>query len=286
MPQLRLLGAGAILLALAAAAVLWPRETATPPETPPLVSAASPQLRLDQRLADAGAVLVRSATGGQSRRLERPVAIIGGAPSEAAPHFVRLAIRHADGADSHCGGTLLVGGWIVTAAHCVDSSEPWAYVEVSVGPATRSAWGRARYRLGEAAVHRLYEGADSVYRHDVALLRLPDDPGGGLPWPQSAQTELEPGEVVTACGMGLGESGRLAEELHCASLPVAEVRPSIVRLDGLRGGFRQADSGGPVMREATGTPVGVISHYDGGRADRQFIMPFPALWAAGVRGAW
>lgn len=253
------------------------------PSAPP--SAPSEPAALVHRLADAEARLIRSASREASRRLDPPLAIMGGAVSETAPWFARLEIRHPDGSDSHCGGTLMRGGWIVTAAHCV-APPGWLWIEASLAPESRSSWGLARYRLGEAVIHRFYEGRDSAYRQDVALLRLPEDPGEGLSWPQAPQTELEPGEAVSVCGMGLDASGRLSERLRCADLPAAEIRPGAIRLDGAQGGFRQADSGGPALRASTGTPVGVISHFEGGATDRQWLTPFPAKWSAGVRAAW
>ena len=264
------------VLALASVAALVP---SAPPSAPVEPTA------LVHRLADAEARLIRSASRESSRRLDPPPAIMGGAVSETAPWFVRLEVRHPDGSDAHCGGTLMRGGWIVTAAHCV-APPGWLWIEASLAPESRSSWGLARYRLGEAVIHRLYEGRDSAYRQDVALLRLPEDPGEGLSWPQAPQTELEPGELVSVCGMGLDASDRLSERLRCADLPAAEIRPGAIRLDGSAGGFRQADNGGPALRASTGTPVGVISHFEGGATDRQWLTPFPTKWAAGVREAW
>ena len=284
----RLLLPAALAVASVCALAFWPRSTPQPaaPEPPPVATAPAPEkLRLEQRLRDADAVLIRSASREASRRLDPPLAIMGGAVSETAPWFARLQIRHPDGSASHCGGTLMRGGWIVTAAHCVAPSG-WLWIEASLAPESRASWGLARYRLGEAAIHRLYEGRDSAYRQDVALLRLPEDPGEGLAWPQALQTELELGEAVKVCGMGLEASGRLSEVLRCADLPAAEIRPGAIRLDGSAGGFRQADSGGPALRASTGTPVGVISHFEGGATDRQWLTPFPAKWAAGIRAAW
>ncbi len=135
MPHPRLIGAGAILLALAAAAVLWPRETAAPLESPSGAAEPQQQLRLEHRLEDAGARLVRSVNGEQTRRLDRPVALLGGAVSEVAPDFVRLQIHSPDGSDSHCAGGLFAGGWILTAAHCLD--DPFLWIDASIGPQNR-----------------------------------------------------------------------------------------------------------------------------------------------------
>lgn len=215
-------------------------------------------------------------------RLSSAQKIIGGAPpDEAMPFFVQLTIFHTEFVRSHCGGTLMEGGWVVTAAHCV-AGDRWVRVEANVGVAARDSWGSARYSLGKAYVHELYEGRDSNFRHDVALLKLPDDPGGGLKWPQTPQIQLEVGEVVTVCGMGLTETGMLSDSLLCATETVVFAHPAMVMLDGSTGGFRQADSGGGVFRTATGTLVGLISHYDGSNPDVQFILPLPTKWVREV----
>lgn len=123
----------------------------------------------------------------------------------------------------------------------------------------------------------------------MALLKLPDDPGGGLPWPQAAQTELEPGERVRICGHGLTEGGATAESLRCVEQTVVWVRPAILRLDDADGHYGRGDSGGGVFRAETGTQVALVSHIgvDGRMGEpRYYAMPFPAVWAAGVRGAW
>lgn len=284
--------------ALCALAALWPRPEPEPPAAQP--APAPERLRLEHRLADVDAVLVRSASGYQSRRMAAPeprLSVMGGTPGEAASHTVRLEKVTAETGSpdgpiwrreaSDCGGTLYAGGWILTAAHCVEGR--WEYVEAWVEQSGRAGPARARYRLGEAAVHRYYEGCgeadgDDACRHDVALLKLPDDPGGGLPWPQSAQTELEAGERVRTCGFGLTEAGRTSDVLRCYETSVVWARAGVARLDESGpANFMPGDSGSGVFRAATGTQIGVVSHIAGGR---RFVMTFPAAWGRGVRGAW
>lgn len=283
-------------LALGAAALCALAYALRPAPEPPAVVASAPErLRLEHRLADADAVLVRSATGEQTRRLDvgPRLSIVGGAEAPADPHHVRLekVISETPARREHedCGGTLMAGGWIVTAAHCV--SGRWLYLDAHAGQTLRGGPAWARWRIGEAAVHRYYEGCgedDDACRHDVALIRLPDDPGFGAPWPQTAQTQLEPGEVVRICGHGLTAARTTSEALRCVEMPVLWARAGILRLDGASGAhFDQGDSGGGVSRSATGTLVAVVSHIvkrlEGWRF---YVMPFPTAWAAEVKAAW
>ncbi len=280
--------AGAALACLALA-VFWPRP-AERPDPPPPAAADPPRLTLDQRLDDAGARLVRSVSGETTRQLAEPVALLGGAVSEAAPDFVRLQIRHPDGSDSHCAGGLMEGGWILTAAHCVDG--PFLWIEASVGPSSREAWGIARVRFGEAAVSARFEGdGAAAYREDRALLKLPEDLAASLdwaarPWPQGPQTQLEPGEILRVCGMGLYEGVGLSSDLRCAELPVLEVRAAVVRFGGEAALIQQGDSGAIIHRAATGTPVCILSNFQPGDRTRQYCEPWPGAWARGVRAAW
>lgn len=288
---------GLALVALVIA--VWASLSGEAPSPAPPPEAAE-TLRLEQRLEDAEARLVRSSSGETTRRLEppaAPLAVVGGVEAETPPHFVGLAIRLRGSLwrweESHCAGALFRGGWILTAAHCVDP--PWEYVEASVGPATRAAWGLERARFGAAVQHSHWEAcspSEPRCRNDLALLRLPAEAAAALDWaaldwPQGPQTQLEPGERVRVCGMGRVESGELSEALRCVEQSVVEVRPGVVQLDGSAGGFRQADSGALVVRAATGAPVGVVAYFHGGGMEgEQFLMPFPTRWAAGVRAAW
>ena len=217
------------------------------------------------------------------------MSILGGSSGEAPPHFVRLEARLSTSPTrwetTDCAGTLYACGWIVTAAHCVP--QRFEFIEAAVEPGARAAFGRTRYRVAEAAVHRLYEGCgddDDACRHDVAMIRLPDDPGGGLAWPQTEQVVTEAGERVRLCGFG-----ERSESLQCVEMGVLWSRAAILRLDEEPGPrFEQGDSGGEVFRAATGTQVAIISHLapdpKTGRL-RMYVMPFPAQRASGRLGS-
>ena len=314
------LAALALPVALALAATFWGRSDA--PLTPaPSASvsespAPSPALTLRQRLADAKGVLLEGPRPADAARLPSglappaPVVVVadgahedgatalgiwGGEVAKAAPRWaVRLKIHYGSNVYGDCTGSLITDrgrSAILTAAHCFD--EGWEGLTLIVGEAERVDAAAVSYSSSRVVIHKLYEGQDTRLRYDLAMIVLPDNPGGGLKLPQTPREILSVGEDVTIWGYGLTEGGRVSERLKWTVLPVAEVRPLIVRLDGALSGFRGGDSGGPVLRtNAAGEDVlvGVISHYDhpepGRQPDKMWIIPLDVAWIRGILAAY
>ncbi|MDD2869112.1 trypsin-like serine protease [Neomegalonema sp.] len=248
-------------------------------------------LRLSERLEDAGWRLVEELTPGPARRLSAPASLIGGESLSVSPEwFVLVRAIHPPSARlpqesrSECGGTLYRGGLVVTAAHCL--AEAWSRVEVLIEPRGREH-GRAAWSLGLAALDAGFEpdGAGR-HRHDRAVLRLPEDPGGGLDLPQSARAQVSPGETLTIFGMGLDEEGVLAQSVRICRQRATDVRLGVFEALGDLCRFRDADSGSLAARVLPGgevVPVGIVSHRLQGAEDRQFYAP---LSPAKIRAAW
>ncbi|WP_018632124.1 trypsin-like serine protease [Neomegalonema perideroedes] len=276
LPSLLLAVLAASLLAVGVAA---PRLNFSPSAPS---SSSSSDLRLSQRLEDAGWRLVEGLDPGPARRLSPPASLIGGGAAlpESPSWFALIRAIHPPSARlpmesrSECGGTLYRGGIVVTAAHCL--AEDWTRVEVLIQPEGREH-GRALWSLGLAALDAEFEpdGA-GLHRHDRAVLQLPEDPGGGLELPQSARAQISVGETLTIFGMGLDEEGRLAESVRTCRQRVTDVRLGVFEALGDLCRFRDADSGGLAARllpQGEAVPVGIVSHRLQGAEERQFYAP-------------
>ncbi|MDD2869708.1 hypothetical protein [Neomegalonema sp.] len=287
-PRFRRLLPAALGLALLAGVLFLSRPRPPAPDDP----APEPQGKTEQaseaatpaerparrhRLADAGWRLVETTQQGEDRRLDQPVALIGGEVVEAPEWYVlvhavypvsretraRFPDRDFTGGEEQgqCGGKLyrLNGlSFAETAAHCLlarDGSAP-RRVEICVQPFSRSSC-RARYAVHSFAVDASYEADWAAgLRDDRALLVLPEDPGGGAPLPQTPRAEMEAGEVIHVFAMGPDETGALSERVRTCAQEAVDVRRTRVETRATPNcAIRQGDSGSPAGRMVGGNFV-------------------------------
>ena len=99
-------------------------------------------------------------------------AIVGGEPSKGWPFMVAvLDTKKQDGLDAQfCGGSLISGRWIVTAAHCVEGQKP-DQLQVLLGSRyLKEGNTKKRLKVAQVVVHPSYN--DFTNDYDIALLRL------------------------------------------------------------------------------------------------------------------
>jgi secreted trypsin-like serine protease len=226
------------------------------------------------------------------------VRIVGGTAASDGryPFVASLQKVGAAGAPAHfCGGSLVAGSWVLTAAHCLKSVTV-AEFRVVVGLSRLSAGDGQVRRPAEIRIAPEFDG-DSTHGADVALVRLSAPVTGIVPVEPvrpSERARWEPGDTATVVGWGVtGEAGTTAnDQLLAASVPIRS--DAVMAGSGAYGdsflasdmlgagpvaGGRDAcfgDSGGPLVigRGTTLRQVGVVSFGRGcGRAG------FPGVYA-------
>lgn len=218
---------------------------------------------------------------------------------EDAPWQVKVTTNYGDGSMGNCGGTILSGEWVLTAAHCVFDAPGQTSVSIRAGSSTPNHGG-VTHRSSEVRVHPNYD--NQALKNDIALVRLqtPINIDGVRTKAVKFMTrELSdagwerPGRVGTISGWGyLRTGGQSPSQLQAVDLKVAseqETRQAtgysfednVLSLRGIGGqqhGSCQGDSGGPFVVEGPNneTIVAGVSSYTIGRTCAETSFSFYA----------
>ncbi|KAM9408173.1 elastase-1-like [Pholidichthys leucotaenia] len=192
--------------------------------------------------------------------------VIGGevATPNSWPWQISLQYRSGSSYYHTCGGTLIERGWVMTAAHCVDSYGRTYRVVVGEHDLYNNGGTEQVISVSEIYIHPLWDASKLSSGNDIALLRLATDANlnsyvqlGSLP---SSGEILPHNNYCYITGWGrTSTGGPLSEQLKQAYLPSVDhehctqpgwwgstVKTNMVCAGGGHESGCNGDSGGPL----------------------------------------
>ncbi len=217
-------------------------------------------------IADAGAEEVDAADG-------QSVDIIGGreAAVGAWPWQVALMADPENANTQFCGGALIGSGWVMTAAHCVDTWNVGTLYTVA-GRHRLSAGGGETLPVAEIIIHPSWNR--NTAHSDIALLKLATS-SSATPLSIDAPS-YSPGTEATVIGWGLtipdvNSSASdvlmqvqtpVIDNQQCIDVHGSSITSSMICAGQARSDVCHGDSGGPLMIPGSSTDwaqIGIVS---------------------------
>lgn len=215
--------------------------------------------------------------------------IVGGAPAAAGeyPHMVSIGYNYEpNGFDAHfCGGSLIAPNWVLTAAHCLvssqDGDEVASDLAVIINRLNLNSSSGEKINVSQIIVHPNYN--ESTNNNDIALLKLASASTQGtivVPVLTNETSFENQGQVAWATGYGDTTDGGtgsptllevdlpLVTNTTCNNAYGSGITARMICAGYAAGGKDscQNDSGGPlVTKDSAGNwrQVGVVSFGSG-----------------------
>uniref|UniRef100_UPI0037E8869A elastase-1-like n=1 Tax=Semicossyphus pulcher TaxID=241346 RepID=UPI0037E8869A len=212
------------------------------------------------------AALVLAELEPQPRFIEDSVErVVGGEVARPNSWPWQISLQYRSGSNYYhtCGGTLIRRGWVMTAAHCVDSNRTWRVV-IGEHDLNNVSGKEQIMSVVQVYIHSGWNSNNVAHGDDIALLRLSSEATlnsyaqlGALP--PSGQI-LPHNNLCYVTGWGrTSTGGSLSYQLKQAYLPLVDhktctssgwwgstVKPSMVCGGGGAESGCNGDSGGPL----------------------------------------
>ena len=197
--------------------------------------------------------------------------IVGGVPTNIKNHPWQVALNVDGGL---CGGSIVANKWVLTAAHCFDSSTRTHKVRAKAGATNYSTSG-VWTQIEKIIVHKGYN--PETQENDIALIKLKSHPKGKIIPLIKPKLKIQIGQPLEVTGWGTtSEDGNTSRGLLKASVPYVDnntcnepvsynggILPGMMCAGKREGGVDacQGDSGGPLVLRTSDGPVliGVVS---------------------------
>ncbi|OAL01786.1 trypsin-domain-containing protein [Phaeosphaeriaceae sp. SRC1lsM3a] len=205
--------------------------------------------------------------------------IVGGTTASQGDFPFIVSIQRVSGGSHFCGGSLLNGNTVLTAAHCA-VGQTASSIQIRAGSLSRTSGGTV-VRVSSIKVNPSY--SSGTYNNDVAILKLASSipTSSTISYAQLAASGSDPaaGTGTTVAGWGTTSSGGQSLPVNLLKVDVPVISRTTCNSNygsgrvtasmfcaGLTQGGKdscQGDSGGPIVNTATRVQLGVVSWGEG-----------------------